>query len=105
MPLTTSSPVAYREANIWEVVGFVASLPRRAGEPPSMQLQLAVGYNDGETTTWHETREIGVEPPALIAIMSQPQRAGLSLYAALRLAMYTYLKQAGHIPEEASDPV
>jgi hypothetical protein len=102
MPLATPIPIAYKEANVWEITGFTATLPRAPGEPPTMAITFAIGYHDGQSVAWHETQTVGVEPAALVAVMQSPP-VGASLYAALKTAMYAYLQQAGHIPEEASE--
>lgn len=103
MPLSTAQPVAVRQANTWQIVGFVASLPLRAGDPPTMQISYVAGFADGQGVTWYEPQTVGVEPAALLQLMAEPVPPNTSLYAALKAAMYGYLQQAGYIPQEASE--
>jgi hypothetical protein len=67
-----------------------------------MTITLAIGYQDGDTVDWFAQESVAVDTAALIAVMSGPL-AGATLRDALKAALYGYLRQAGHIPQEASE--
>jgi hypothetical protein len=103
MPLTTTTPVAVQTANTWQIVGFSAILPLSSDEVPSIQIAVAAGTSDGQAVTWYAPQAITVAPDALLAVMAAPVAEGATLYAALKAALYGYLRQAGHIPQEATE--